>query len=439
MGPRLTKSRPHAAKQEIPYGMPRASPLSCRDVDWARSGYLHMGFFERLGLSVSLPDLARRILAAMSPEDRIGWRFDEAEGTLTNDSGSVVSLHNMFAEYRNAARTQRGDLVRKYAQIVTGVSREIPALWATAQRNVYPLLRSAFVDTWPEIGTRASGVPYERLALAFAGDLEVRLMYDFGSFMTYVKPEHLATWGQGQEDVLAHAMANLGRLEAASWRADPRGFHEIESPDSFGESMLLLRSVVSALPYADDAVFMPCNRGRLLACDGRSEAGWAAMLAEATRCARAEPWPMSGMAFRRGAEGWELAEPPASAAMLSGNLLRLHEADVYATQAEALEKHFESQGTDIFVAGYSLLQFEDAPWQSYCVWSRNVDSLLPVADSVAFVASDEDDRVLRVAWPDVVAICGSHLVETGESPARFRVTTFPTDEQLRALQQAALA
>ena len=397
-----------------------------------------MQLLDRLGLSVSLPDLARRVLAALPNEDRAGWRFDAAECTLTNGTGSNVNLVNMFTEYRNAARGQRGDLVRKYAQIVTAGSREIPALWPAAVRQVYPVLRSAFVDTWPEIASRGSGEPYSRLAIPFAGDLEVRLMYDFGSFMTYVKPEHLATWGQGQEDVLAHAMANLGRLEAASWRADPRGFHEIESPESLGESMLLLNSVVSALPYASDAVFMPCNRGRLLACDGRNEAGWAAMLTEATRCARVEPWPMSGLAFRLGAGGWELAAPPASAAIQASNLWRVHQADIYATQAEALGKHYESQQIDIFVAAYSLMDFRDKPSQSYCVWSMDVDSLLPVADSVVLVSSDEDDHFLRVAWQDVMAICGPHLVETAESPARFRVTTFPSDGEMAALQRVAL-
>lgn len=388
-----------------------------------------MSLLELLGFPPTLPGFAARLLRALASDQARDWSCDLERGLLTHPSGMEVSLSNMFVEYRASSFFSRSALIDKYAALALAQSQEIPALWITAAKNVIPVVRSEFVETTVEIKTRANGAEMDSVVLPLAGDLRVRLVYDFGQFMSYVKGEQLRTWGQSDEDVLQHALSNLGRLKTPEWVDSGRGFHQLASEESYAESMALLDSVVAKLPFATDALLMPCNRGVLLAADGRSEDAVSTMIAEAIRCSQEEPWPMSSTILCKHRNGqWTEFDPPASAADLAHKLFLQHRADFYAAQKDELDAFHERSGRDVFVANCSLIGTEQA-WESYCVWSEGVESLLPVTDWVALVQADEEDKVLRVSWPDLVEVCRGRLQPTCESPPRFLVNSFPDSDE----------
>jgi len=297
-------------------------------------------------------------------------------------------------------------------------------------------VRSEFVDSTIEIKSRV-GEPYVPFALPFAGDLRLRLMYDFGSYLGYIKQEKLETWGQPAQAVLERAIANLGQLEAPEWVDSGRGFFQLASPMSFGESMLLLDSVVRQLPFAPHAVLMPCNRGVLLAADSRSEDSIGAMLQEAERCLQ-DAWPMSALMCRRSESGWVEFEPPAVHANLAHGLAIRHMAESYAAQKEALDALHESRGEDIYVAEYTVILI-DEQWSSYCVWAQGVRALLPMADEIAVLPDGDASGHIRVPWADVVSLCGHRMAATRDNPPRFRVESFPDAAEWSALLEHALA
>lgn len=391
-----------------------------------------MRLFDYLLPRPKLSRFATRLLAALPADQRAEWVFDSDRGLLKHPDGSQVSLQNMFTEYRASTVFGRGALVRKYAELAQAQSAVIPALWPAAMNNIIPVVRSEFLECTVEIQSRAEGVTRDPVVLPLAGDLRVRLVYDFGNYFTFIRSEHLTTWGKSPARVLEQALANLGRLETPSWTDDGRGVLRLNSPMSYAESMMQLRGVIALLPFADHALVMPCSRGILLAADGRSDAAILTMLNEATRCLQHEPWPMSGCMLRRHGDGWEQVAPPRSAQRLSHSLGQQHLADVYAAQKEALEALHEQAPQELFVATFALHD-SDGDWQSYCVWSEDVPTLLPVTDWVAMVPEAEHAAILRVDWSDLVNICGARLRATDEHPARFLVTSFPDPGEWQAL------
>ena len=146
---------------------------------------------------------------------------------------------------------------------------------------------------------------------------------------------------------------------------------------------------------------------------------------------------MSSTLCKRGPNGWQQAEPPASVAVLAHSLSVQHRAEFYAAQREELDAMHEGSGRDLFVADCSLIGNDDQ-WESYCVWTQGVESLLPVTDSIALMPEGDDAEFIRVPWHKVLEACGSRMQATAESPPRFLVNSFPGPDEWSVLSAQAI-
>jgi hypothetical protein len=70
------------------------------------------------------------------------------------------------------------------------------------------------------------------------------------------------------------------------------------------------------------------------------------------------------------------------------------------------------------------------------VWGRDVPSLLPKTDAIAFL--DVNGFLGLVPWSIVAAQMEHELEPAGLHPERYTAFSFPTDEQLQALIQEAV-
>ena len=396
-----------------------------------------MGVLEFLGFKPTIKSFAARLLRAL-PKENGDWTVDLESQALRHPGGMEISLFNLFLEYSRSSPSARPGLIEKYASLALANTREVPDLWIEAAPNLYPLVRSEFVESTIEIRQRGETPGYDPVVFPFAGDLRVRLMYDFGPSLTYVRGAKLKTWGQPADAVLERAKANLGRLAPPQWADLGRGVFQLCSEVSFEESFLLLDSVVRALPFAASAVLMPCNRGVLLAADGGSKDALEAMLFKAEQMMLEAPWPMSSTMCRRGEHGWEVVDPPEACANLARSLAIRHRAEFYSSQKDALDAWHQEHDEDIYVAEFTAMQI-DEHWQSYCVWGQGVRALLPVTDWIALVPEADREQHIRVNWQDVVDICGPRLQPTDESPPRFRVESFPDAAEWERLTARQLA
>lgn len=84
--------------------------------------------------------------------------------------------------------------------------------------------------------------------------------------------------------------------------------------------------------------------------------------------------------------------PPESSAFAAvDRAKRLAALAAYGEQKAVLEKVYERNGKDIYVGEHTLTNraTDAAPEsRSYSVWSRDVPTLLPVADDIVFYDSD---------------------------------------------------
>lgn len=396
-----------------------------------------MGILEFLGFKPTIKSFATRLLRAL-PNGGGDWVVDLDGPNLRHPGGVEINLVNLFLEYSRSPVSVRASLIEKYASLALASTLEPSDLWIEAAPNLYPVVRSEFVETMIEIRLRGETPGYDPIVFPFAGDLRVRLMYDFGASLTYVRGEKLKTWGQPADAVLERAKANLGRLVPPRWVDLGGGVHQLHSEASYEESFLLLDSVLRMLPFAASAVLMPCNRGVLLAADGNSTEAVEAMLLKAEQMMMEAPWAMSATMVRRSEGGWEAVQAPEPCANLAHGLAIRDRAEHYAAQKEALDAWHQQQDEDIFVAALTVIKIADQ-WQGYCVWAQGVRTLLPVADWVALVPENDGDNHVRVPWQDVVDICGARLQPTAENPPRWLVESFPDGAEWERLVAGQLA
>ena len=73
---------------------------------------------------------------------------------------------------------------------------------------------------------------------------------------------------------------------------------------------------------------------------------------------------------------------------------------------------------------------------SYCVWSKDVVTLLPESDLVHFFddnLSEDDKLVATASWGRVLEIAGGMMRKQDTCPPRYLVDAFPSCEELAEL------
>lgn len=100
---------------------------------------------------------------------------------------------------------------------------------------------------------------------------------------------------------------------------------------------------------------------------------------------------------------------------------------------EVLEKDLRNRGQGIFVAALTVGEELNVDLHhSMAVWSKGVDTILPVVDRVYFY--EDDLQATRVAaWTDVARVMSTATLRERGLPERYRVGSFPNAEQLMAM------
>jgi len=132
-------------------------------------------------------------------------------------------------------------------------------------------------------------------------------------------------------------------------------------------------------------------------------------------------------------EGWREFTPPEPARIACGNLARLYDAMNWTEYQGLLQKDLAARKQDIFVAKLKLVKEKaSGAFVTSIVWSRDVDSIFPVADRVYFFDS-KDQSIHFADWADVLRIMGDQMRQMDGLPVRYRVRAFPTPPQFKAM------
>lgn len=322
---------------------------------------------------------------------------------------------------------------------------QLPDSFDAARPHLRPLLRGRWHFEMPRLQAETQEVFYDgHLAtMPFSHDAVVALGYDTADRTDYVVPAQLATWKISFQEGLRQAMQNLRAIETPP-------FHELESgvrmggwADGYDTSRILLPEVMRQCGIADDLVLMiPSRRVGILAAPAGSVDAQLHMLAHARSWIEEHGGLISTAMFRY-QDRRVTSYMPSNAHLATklGDLQKIGASALYAEQKEVLKALHARQGRDLFVASYSVAERPNG-WLTACSWTKGVTALLPRTDLVSMVIVDprggDQHRTKILDWETMRGLAGERLQPVDGFPPRFKVSDFPSDDELARTPAARL-
>lgn len=357
---------------------------------------------------------AGTLVVRHEPEDfSIIVKEGEHEGT--------VFLGNIFAETRDVTPAERSARIAALLSARVGADFDIP--WEEARERLVPLLRPSTMFALVE--HRPGHKPV--LRRSFVPMLIETVAIDAPQSMLHLDLERADTWGVGHAQIFQQAREVLGSVPTEIAPYDPEApfpLWHVSNDDSYESSRLLLPGWLAS--FADKVHGRPVavvpDRAMLLVGGDGDVACLQRLLQTAERQYASSPRSISPAPYTVDDQGQvvpyrtPVGHPLEHDVELAHVKLALAE---YEGQTEYLQKKL---GEDVFVAKFSAIQADDGAVWSYCVWTRDVPSLLPRTTHVMLLDPNVDEKAKRVTWAEVEA----RLVEEpGVEPPRYRTNGWP--------------
>ena len=363
------------------------------------------------------------------------FRFVAAEFQFLVGSTDTrpLNLHNVYRDYCAAPKAERDNVLAKYAHILN--VPEAPNDFASARGQLLPMLRSnAYLGTIARLA-RANGNPaLEQASRPFSSDTAIMLAIDNEHTIQSVPAETLVKWGVTFDEAYGAALDNLRDISVAKFDTIAPGLVVGAWNDSYDTSRALLADVLHQAGVGAAPVFMLPTRNRLLVASGSNPAAVAQMVELAHKVVGDEGRPVSAKMYRL--EDREAVEFVPDDAAIADNLRLLAMkflSDDYAQQKAELEKIHEKERADVFVATYAIFEMDGRP-VSIGTLSKDVDTLLPKTDAIAFMMLPEADAkpsFKLVRWEDAWPVLSGIAQRQHDYPERYRVSVFPPEDVLQ--------
>lgn len=404
-----------------------------------------MKFLDILLGAPTLRTVTESLVKELRLRGEVDLAVNAADGVIDvrrdGKSSTVLNAHNLLHEVVRLPRAGRPAAIRRFLDGLLLTEAMDARHFAEVAPFLLPVVRSA--DDYGIHGLSAEvsrAGPMATVATRpLVNDIVVALVVDGKNAMATVAEKRLEEWGVSFEQALDQALSNLrGLAEHGGWKQVRPGVWSGEWGDYYESSRMLLPDLVHRLNVKNPVVMVPF-RGAILVTSAQDGEGIEGMLATVEQSiANNNRWISFRPAILHGTAWTPFTPPPA----LEERFRRLSfesAAPAYAQQKELLEKKFEADGGDVFVASYSAFT-RDERLVTWATWSEGVThALLPVTDVVVFVMSGSDAaESLMVPWACVREIVGHLMLPTEWMPTRLQVQEFPSPEELERLKAAAL-
>jgi hypothetical protein len=370
-----------------------------------------------------------------------GFQFSETDFSLHLGSRRIF-LENLYADY--CAKKEKADreiVLNNIADFARPDAAGEDASFNDVAPNLIAVVRERLLVSLANVnwgvesfeGKKVPAPVHEPISRWFLRTLVI----DAPTHMAYVNEDQLRRWNLTFDEAYALALANLQAATIPKFK-DEGGVYLGQWGDAYDASRILVPGIFDDLPITGEPVFVLPNRDTLLVTDSSSPATVQAMLERAEQLVREIPRPqnIAPLVIRNGAiQDYEVPpESPAFAAV--DRARRLASLAAYGEQKAVLEKVYERNGKDIYVGEHTLTnKATDAgpEYRSYCVWSRGVPTLLPVADDLVLYDPDQNKAVAHVPWQAAVEALQDLMLDTQMYPPRYYVSKFPSSEKLSQL------
>jgi hypothetical protein len=394
----------------------------------------------------SRDQFAKLVMAEIARHDSSAkLQYDAAQFLIDQNGEGFINLSNLYQEYCHVPRGERAAMLQRFVRGCVGATGfDLPAEFDDVHPDLLPVVRSRFYLEAVELQSRARGGKDFQPPQQLIGDhLALSLVFDMPQAMRSIIQDDLDRWGVSFYEAVEAARRNLeqmGNVAFASLQGHGAGgIYFSANGDNYDASRLLMLDLIRKFDVRGDHVAMVPNRDSLIITGSDDEAGLAVMI-KAAEDSFDKPRPISTIALRLAGDEWETWQPDRG----SPHFAKFHELKVrtvgmeYNDQKELLDKIHESTGEDVFVASFSAVQQKDSGRvTSYGVWAEGVPTLLPETDDLVLMRGNPQTDDIHVAasgsWQRVREIAGDLLQPLGIYPERYRVTEFPTEQQLAAI------
>lgn len=389
-------------------------------------------------------DYAALVSKALTDAGVATVRYDEKSFSLHGPDGLVLHLQNGYSRFCAAGKRDRHIVLMDFVSGFAAMA-SIPADFATVKAHLLPVVRSAACFPLAQLQFQASGKAGAGPSVAaqrVADDLVVCLAYDAGGSVSYIGQESLDRWQVAFPEALTIARSNLRERTDPSWMAQPSPrLYVGQWGDSYESSRMLLTDLIHRLPLDGNPVVSVPSRNQLWVTGSKNAGG----LDSTIKFCQKEHFgahPLSPHLFVLHDHQWASFIPGFKASRDSLRHIELRRAAAdYGLQKGYLDAMNEKEGIDLFVASCTVYEESVTERQySVCVWSKGVDSLLPLTDEVILLVDPETKDRVSVKWSIAQSVVG-HLMEKQDDllPERYRVRSFPSQEEIAELRRVVLA
>jgi Protein of unknown function (DUF1444) len=369
-------------------------------------------------------------------------KYDREQFVIERGSDGFINLANLYHEYCQSPRNQRGKVLDRFIRGCLGTSGfELPEDFADIHPDLLPVVRSRFYLESVILQSRARGGEAVAVPQQPIGEhLSLSLVYDLPQAMRSIIQDDLDKWCVSFYEAVEAARGNLeqmGNVAFASLQNEGgEGVYISATGDNYDASRLVMLDLVRKMPVRGDYIAMVPNRDTLVLTGSEDKAGLEMMCKIAEESFQ-KPRPISTIALRLVGDEWESWLPePSSAGYAKFHELKLRTVGMeYNDQKELLDQIHEQTGQDLFVATFSAVQHKSTGRiSSYSVWSDGVDTLLPETDDVVLLrpnpAADKLEVAAAGSFERVRDVAGELMQPQGTYPERYRVLEFPSTDQL---------
>lgn len=388
--------------------------------------------------------LLKQVEAVLRAEPRVEKveRHPELYGLVFTRDGrqGTVFLDNLYADTREVPPEARPHIIQRF---LASLRHEGPDShpWEDARQRLLPVLRAATFGLSQLAQLEEDRELVGRHTLPFLREL---LVVDLPESAMFVQRRHLQEWGVDEAEAFAAAHENLAGLSLDGvelYDREPSPIWSIDSGDTYETSRVLRPGFLASFAGRVEGrpiAILPERSSVLIAGDA-NPATVARLCESGEREYEAATRRLTPALYTVDDAGRVVPylrpgdDALAQRVRLSHVRLALSE---YASQKEALDKLHEDKGLDIFVATLSAVaRKKDGRPITWCVWSQDVDALLPRSDVVAVHTGSED--VFMVPWEDVQRLAPGCLTPVPDAwPPRHRTTASATPEVLERLRAA---
>ena len=368
------------------------------------------------------------------------FHYDEEKFAFKLEDGGTCYLENVFINFQAVTPSERDATIQRYIAGVT-VREKTPDDFPSAKESLIPIVRSMSYFQLLKLSAQSDGnyksedsVPVQPLV----GDLVVALAHDSKDSFSIVNGRVFDPWNVNFTTAIDIATDNLAAItDPAALVEESAGVYVGSWGDSYESSRLLLSDVVKLASLDGDPVVCVPSRNTFWV-TGNNNLGGLRVILESAEQTHFGAYSLSPDLYILLEGHWQLFVPddPELRKLLT-NIQRRRQALDYGQQKEYLESIYEKEAIDVFVASFTMYEEANSKdMHSICVWSKNVDSMLPRTDRIVLLIDPETKDRVSAGWELALSVVG-HLMERDPEliPERYRVRSFPSELEIAELRR----